>query len=71
MARNSYKVPQKVWSRWSKGRQAVFNRVFGELKHQTWGHPKADVMPAAHWKTIAWNASWIAGEHAEDVATGT
>lgn len=69
MASNCYKVNKRTWTRWSKGRQAVFNRVFGELKSgaHMFDHPEAADIPQKHWRTIAWNAAWIASDHAEQV----
>jgi hypothetical protein len=62
--RNLYKVPKKVWGRWSDLRKQTFNRVYRLMSgdQELFSHPKADVVPAAHWKTTSWNAAWIASE---------
>jgi hypothetical protein len=31
MAKNTHKVPKKMWSRWSKLQQAMFNRMWMEI----------------------------------------
>ena len=62
MAKNVYNVPKKIWNKWSKPAQAVFNTTHkfyinnvDKMLHPGMTTPRKD-----HWKTIAWNASWIA-----------
>ena len=69
MARNCYNVNYRVWGRWSKEAQAVFNRSykFYIKDKQFMIHPKADVPTLTHWRTTAWNAAWIAADCVDNV----
>ena len=59
---NHFKVPVKQWRKWSEAARAVFNRVhdFVVENPTLMSHPKAGSLKPAHWKTIAWNAAWVA-----------
>jgi hypothetical protein len=61
---NVYRVPKGFWSAWSFDAKRVFNGTYEMMRHdQTMlNHPKAAVMPQAHWNTVAWNAAVIAAE---------
>jgi hypothetical protein len=61
---NTHRVPVKTWRKWSEASQAVFLKVYGQMRAQPeyFWHPKAPAVGAAHWKTTAWNAAWIAAE---------
>jgi hypothetical protein len=70
--RNKYEVPMKKWRKWSERARFVFNEVYGSMKDNAWAfqHPSvaADAPKAAHWKTTAWNASWIAADAADNLS---
>jgi hypothetical protein len=61
-ATNRYKVPQEQWRRWTTRGRQVFNYIFGYMRThpELFLHPKAPALPAAHWRTVAWNAAWLA-----------
>jgi hypothetical protein len=65
--KNRFKVPVKMWNRWSNHARRVFNQVHLELRPsmQTMVmHPQAPVLHLEHWKTIRWNAAWLAANAA-------
>ena len=64
MAANRYKVPQKQWRKWSDKAREVFNETYRTMVRNQWAflHPKAEAAPRAHWRTVAWNAAWIAAD---------
>ena len=66
--KNSNRVPKKQWSKWSKEAKAIFNSCYDFFMNnqKTMNHPKADKQPAFHWKTVAWNAAWIAADACDD-----
>jgi hypothetical protein len=61
---NDYRVPKKTWKRWSKKARRVFNEVydFAYSNQSLMTHPKQPVMEPYHWKTVAWNAAWVAAD---------
>lgn len=61
---NQYKVPKKQWAKWSEQARHVFNELYRTMIHNqgTFMHPKDSHRPAAHWKTVCWNASWMAAD---------
>lgn len=65
-AANKYRVPVKQWRRWDERARAVFNGVFQEMKDNQYNflHPKQDLLSAQKWRTVAWNAAWIAAGYA-------
>ena len=66
--RNSFKVPQKQWCKWSGLARSVFNRVydFAFNSIELLNHPKAPVLTPAWAKTLAWNTAWIAADAVDD-----
>ena len=66
--KNVYQVPKKQWSKWSKEAKAIFNRCFDFFyeNQKLTMHPKAKKMRVDHWKTVAWNAAWIAADACDD-----
>lgn len=63
--RNLYRVPKKQWAKWSDAGRAVFNNVMRTMRDQSlFLHPKTKPVPAAQWRTTAWNAAWIAADEA-------
>ena len=67
--KNEFKVPLSQWRKWSATAKAVFNRVYDfAISNPTlMMHPKAEPLKPFHWKTVAWNAAWIAADAADDV----
>jgi len=63
MASNRYKVPSKAWSKWTDSGRAVFNELYAVMRDQRmFTHPDAVLQTAAVWRTIRWNAAWIAAD---------
>lgn len=69
MARNCYHVQKKVWDRWSKQAQAIFNRSYSFfIKNKKFIlHPSVSVPNSVHWRTTAWNAAWISADCVDNV----
>lgn len=58
-ALNKFKVPQKAWGSWTLVGRHTFNKLYETMIESPWVfHPKTDVVD--EWKTIAWNAAFIA-----------
>ena len=66
---NRYRVPLKQWARWSQRAQDLFNALYSDMydNQGLFQHPKAPEMKPVHWKTIAWNAGWVAANAVDDV----
>lgn len=70
-AGNRYDVPKKQWNKWPDASRRIFNYVFYTMIHnqKLFSHPKAERVPADHWRTVCWNAAWEAAcgvqEHAK------
>ncbi len=48
---------------WTEEQKRLFVRVWRCMGNQNYvRHPNAQIMPWAHWETIAWNAAWTAAE---------
>ena len=64
MVPNKYKVGKDKWTKWSESAKRVFNNTYSTMydDQQLFMHPKAPVIKHAHWKTISWNAAWIAAD---------
>lgn len=65
---NKFKVHQTAWSTWTQIGRDTFNGVFEIMRdgQQQFLHPKQDALSAQKWRTVAWNAAWVAA----DVASG-
>lgn len=65
---NINKVPKKQWERWSLAARESFNRTYDFLycNQKLVTHPKMTEIKPEHWKTIAWNAAWIAADSVDD-----
>jgi len=60
---NINKVPKRQWRRWNQQARFIFNDVFSQMAHQKIvTHPKLADMSDEQWKTIRWNAAWIAAD---------
>ena len=58
---NRYHVPVKAWKHWSPAGRQRFNEVYSSMRDQSlFCHPKMPALSKAHWKTICWNAAWVA-----------
>ena len=64
MTANRNRVPKKEWHKWSAGARRVFNHVytFVHSNPDLMNHPDAPKPKPFHWKTVAWNAAWIAAD---------
>jgi hypothetical protein len=65
--KNTYRVPQKKWTRWSAQAKGVFNTVYKAIRgdHRTLFPTAAQHLPAQSVQVIAWNAAWIAADAAD------
>jgi len=63
---NTHRVPVKAWRKWTEHARSVFNDIYETYRdnQRLLTHPKADPVPPKHWKTIAWNMSWLAADAA-------
>lgn len=63
---NRHKVPMKYWRSLSNHARKVFNRTYENVGRQNLvnAHPKTVTVPRAAWKTVAWNAAWLAASYA-------
>lgn len=62
-ARNRFKVPLKQWRKWSALARSVFNNVFTSMTDQSViTNPSGPKMTAAQWRTVRWNAAWLAAD---------
>jgi hypothetical protein len=63
-AANKFKVPQKVWGSWTLVARHVFNKTYETMMKSpdNFRHPEDQKteINLVHWKTIAWNAAWMA-----------
>lgn len=64
--KNKYKVPEKIWRKWTPLGKSTFNYLYGTMwsSQSFFKHPDAPVIMSRHWKTTAWNAAWIAADGA-------
>lgn len=62
---NIYNVPNRAWRKWNQQSRYIFNEVFNQMGDQTVvKHPLAPVIREELWKTIRWNAAWLAADAA-------
>ena len=60
---NIHRVPKKAWKKWDLAQRALFNHMYLVMDNQTClKHPDAPTVPASQWKTIRWNAAWLAAD---------
>lgn len=62
--KNLNRVPKKQWRKWSKVAKTAFNRTYTFMfyNQKVVTHPKMENINPRQWKTIAWNAAWIAAD---------
>ena len=62
--KNLSRVPAKAWNAWGETARRTFNRVYDFMMNnqKLMTHPGQPAFKPAHWKTIAWNAAWIAAD---------
>lgn len=64
--KNTNHVPKNQWRKWTPTGQDTFNEVFWMMYQNShvFDHPdmtlKPADMPKDHWKTVCWNAAWVA-----------
>jgi hypothetical protein len=61
---NRYKVPSRQWSRWSQIARRVFNGTYKAMQGPStaYMHPDAPPQRRVWWRTVAWNAAWLAAD---------
>ena len=63
---NRFGVPKKIWNKWTLVGRHVFNKTYEYMikSPDHFRHPKDQVVEVVqeHWKTTAWNASWMAAD---------
>ena len=63
---NLYNVPMKKWRKWCLTSRQVFNEVYSSMNMNQglFLHPHTEKISRQQWKTVAWNAAWIAADAA-------
>lgn len=67
-AQNEYRVPKRQWRKWTCIGRHVFNLTYAAMQENPsfYRHPK-DPPVSKRWSgTTAWNAAWIAADHADE-----
>lgn len=66
--RNRYNVNQRKWRKWSDVARGVFNLTYSVMKENPllFRHPNDPVRSKRWAQTTAWNAAWIAADHADE-----
>jgi hypothetical protein len=70
--KNKHKVPQKMWTRWSNHAKGVFNGVMEDMRltmQFVYLHPDCPPLHKEHWHTVRRNASFVAADRANKLAT--
>lgn len=62
--RNRYRVPATQWVKWSAAARRMFTELFGCMHRNQWVflHPHQAALSSAMWRTVAWNAAWLAAD---------
>lgn len=61
--RNRYKVPKRQWRKWDERARNVFNTLYATMiadQRIYNAAPNAPALPRAAWRTVAWNAAFVA-----------
>lgn len=63
-ASNKFGVSAEVWDAWPPAAREMFNGLYTYMydNQPLFRHPKAPVLENEQWKTVAWNAAWIAAD---------
>ena len=63
---NLYRVPVRKWVKWGPMARQVFNEVYSAMSRnqRLFLHPQAEKVSKRLWRTVAWNAAWIAADAA-------
>jgi len=62
---NLYGVPNRQWRKWNQQSRYIFNAVFHQMEFQaSIKHPSAPAVSDDQWKTVRWNAAWLAADAA-------
>ena len=61
---NRYRVPVRLWRKWNNDERQMFNGLYSAMIRQQGCmlHPEHGKMPATYWKTISWNAAFLAAD---------
>ena len=70
--RNTNRVQASQWRKWNAKARETFNWLYGLMTKSPdlFNHPKATKLKPAHWKTVAWNAAWLAADAVRDATKG-
>lgn len=60
--RNRFRVSLNQWRKWSIRARRVFNDLFEVMSRNQYLflHPEMPKISKQRWRTVAWNASWMA-----------
>jgi hypothetical protein len=59
---NIYFVPKKLWAKWPRASQALFNQTMDNTADRFCLAPSVS-LSADDWWTIQWNIAWIAADN--------
>lgn len=56
------------WKKRSEAARKTFNALYSLMMDnpELFTHPKAPQLKPVHWKTVAWNAAWIAADAVDE-----
>ena len=62
--RNRYRVPKKQWKKWNEQEKTMFVDLMDTMiwSPLLFAHPKSPRIEPEYFRTVAWNASWMAAE---------
>ena len=62
--RNLYGVSKRQWNKWNDNQKFVFNSLYKMMKdnQSLFKHPEGPLINHGQWKTVAWNASFMAAD---------
>jgi transcription elongation factor GreA-like protein len=64
MIKNENNVAKQQWNEWSDKAKEVFNKSYEFIfsKQALMTYPKMEYIIDSHWKTVAWNDTWISAD---------
>lgn len=67
-AQNEHRVPKRQWRKWTCVGRHVFNLTYEAMQENPgfYRHPKDPPVSKRFSGTTAWNAAWIAADHADE-----